>query len=94
VSALLVLTIFCAIKHNHAVPAIVVFTKYDKLATAAFGEAGDDIDGFSDEEVWRYMKNKAKEAAETLCICPWRKEVGKVPLMVSSGPLYFLMPIA
>ncbi|KIL65044.1 hypothetical protein M378DRAFT_178576 [Amanita muscaria Koide BX008] len=65
------------------IPAIVVFTKYDKLATVALGEAGDDIDGFSDEEVWRYMKNKAKEAAETLCICPWRKEVGKAPLMVS-----------
>ncbi|KAM6495044.1 hypothetical protein JOM56_009667 [Amanita muscaria] len=68
---------------GRSIPAIVVFTKYDKLATVALGEAGDDIDGFSDEEVWRYMKNKAKEAAETLCICPWRKEVGKAPLMVS-----------
>lgn len=68
---------------GRSIPAIIVFTKYDRLATAALGETGDDIDGFSDEEVWRYMKNKAKEAAETLCICPWRKEVGKVPLMVS-----------
>jgi hypothetical protein len=78
--------LFCGIKHEHAeLPAIVVFTKYDYLATRAMLAAGDAIDHLQEEELWHYSKGKANEDAENLCVRPWREAVGKVPLMVSSG---------
>jgi len=64
-------------------PAIVIFTKYDKLVTKAMAAAADAVAHLQDEEIWQYSKGKANEDAENLCIRPWREAVGKVPLMVS-----------
>jgi hypothetical protein len=73
------------IKYNHAeLPAIVIFTKYDKLVTNVMLLEGETVAHLSDEEVWQYSKCKAKEEVENLCICPWMEKFGTVPLMVSS----------
>jgi hypothetical protein len=78
--------IFCGIKYKHAeVPAIVIFTKFDRLVTNAMLAAGDAVAHMQDEERWQYSEDKANEDAENLCVRPWRDAVGKVPLMVSSG---------
>ena len=55
----------------------------------AFEAAEDTVAHLPDEEIWQYSENEAKKTAEKLCIRPWREAVGKVPLMVSSGQLYF-----
>jgi hypothetical protein len=80
--------LFCGIKYKHTeLPAIVIFTKYDKLVTKAMLAAGDDVAHLQDEEIWQYSEVKANEDAENLCVRPWKEAVGKVPLMVSSGQL-------
>jgi hypothetical protein len=75
--------LFSGIKCNHPeLPAIIIFTKYDKLVTSA--TASGAVDHLDREQMWQYGENKASEAVENLCIRPWREAVGKVPLMVSS----------
>jgi len=54
--------------------------------------AGDAVVHLKREERWRYGEGKASEAAENLCIRPWRETAGKVPLiLVSSAQLYLLI---
>jgi GTP-binding protein EngB required for normal cell division len=65
-------------------PAIVIFTKYDKLVTKAILEAGPAKAHLRDEEMWQYGKDEANKDAKNLCIRPWREAVGKAPLMVST----------
>lgn len=78
--------LFRDMRYSHTgLPAIVIFTKFDKLVTNAMMAAGDAIAHLQDEEIWQYTKRKAFEDAEHLCIRPWKEAVGKVPLMVSSG---------
>jgi hypothetical protein len=80
--------LFCGIKYKHAeLPAIIVFTKFDKLVTKAILVAGDAADHLQEEERWQYGEVEANKDAENLCVRPWREAVGKVPLMVSSGQL-------
>ena len=74
--------LFSGIKCGHAeLPAIIIFTKYDKLVTDVIPSTVDFKDR---EEMWRYGENKASEDFKNLCIRPWQEAVGKVPLMVSS----------
>jgi len=47
-------------------PAIVIFTKYDKLVTKAMSAAGDAIDYMEVEEAWQYCKGEASEDVERL----------------------------
>jgi hypothetical protein len=61
-----------------------MFTKYDKLVTTEIFPALDIIGHLNEEEIWQYGEDKARKTFENLCIGPWRKAVGKVPLMVSS----------
>jgi len=65
-------------------PAIIVFTKFDKLVTKAILVAGDAADRLQEEERWQYGEVEANKDAENLCVRPWREAVGKVPLMVST----------
>lgn len=56
------------------------------------GMGGDAIANLQDEEeFWQYGEVNAIKAAENLCIRPWREANGKVPFMVSSAQLHFLM---
>jgi hypothetical protein len=80
----------CVIRYHHAVPTIVVFTKYDQLVTTAMMEAGAPS---NKKKKWQYGEDKAGEAVENLCIRPWRETLGKVPLVVSSAQLYLLLLI-
>lgn len=80
--------IFCSIKYKHAeLPAIVIFTKFDRLVTNAMLAAGNAVTHMQDEERCHYSEGKANEHAENLCVRPWRDAVDKEPLMVSSGQL-------
>jgi hypothetical protein len=83
--------LFSGTKCNHTeLPAIIIFTKYDKLVTSATQSGANHSDK---EKMWQYGEKKASEDFEKLCIRPWREAVGEVPLMVSSKQLYLLMLI-
>ncbi|KAF8521772.1 hypothetical protein BU17DRAFT_87676 [Hysterangium stoloniferum] len=69
-------------------PAIIIFTKYDRLVTTAIWEDSDAADRLDKEGKWQKGEHKASKAFENLCIGPWREAVGKVPLMVSTHPRY------
>jgi hypothetical protein len=56
-----------ALKHRHAVPLIVVFTKYDVLVTRIIFR---DTQSGSDEQVQENAEREANRAFEELCVVP------------------------
>ena len=64
-----------ALKYRHAVPLIVVFTKYDMLVTEIIYEG--DLDG-STEQGWQNAEREAEMVFKELCIGPFTKAIDKV----------------
>jgi len=64
-----------ALKYRHAVPLIVVFTKYDILVTRKIRRAarGGDV-----EQVWKNAESEADKEFEELCVGPFTKDIDKV----------------
>ena len=86
--------LFRVLRRDHAVPTIVIFTKYDKYITTAIRKGGKDIAHLDDKRRWKYGEAKASKAVEEKCIGPWKEKFGKVPLVVvSSAQSYLLMLI-
>jgi hypothetical protein len=83
--------LFCVLKRDCAVPAIVIFTKYDMFVTSAIGAGGDDVAGLDGKQIWRYGEVKAREAVESQCFRPWRETLGEVPLVMVSGTQSYLL---
>ena len=59
-----------ALKYRHAVPLIVVFTKYDMLVTEIIYEG--DLDD-STEQGWQNAEREADKVFEELCIGPFHE---------------------
>ena len=64
-----------ALKYRHAVPLIVVFTKYDMLVTEIIFKG--DLDD-STEQGWQNAEREADKAFERLCIGPLTKAIEEV----------------
>ena len=64
-----------ALKYRHAVPLIVVFTKYDMLVTEIIYEG--DLDGGT-EQGWQNAEREAEMEFKELCIGPFTKAIDKV----------------
>jgi hypothetical protein len=56
-----------ALKYRHAVPLIIVFTKYDMLVTRIIFRA---TRSGSDEQVWENAEREANSVFEELCVVP------------------------
>jgi hypothetical protein len=74
------------LRFRHAVPLIVVFTKYDFLVTRMIRRAPR---GGSTEEVWENAEREANKEFEVLCVDPFVDEVlnKKVPNANRSVPI-------
>jgi hypothetical protein len=64
-----------ALKYRHAVPLIVVFTKYDMLVTRKIRRAAR---GGSTEQVWQNAEREANQEFEVLCVGPFTKAIDQV----------------
>ena len=64
-----------ALKYRHAVPLIVVFTKYDKLVTDVIYDG--DLDD-STEQGWQNVEREAEKKFEELCIGPFTEAIDEV----------------
>ena len=64
-----------ALKYLHAVPLIVVFTKYDMLVTPIIRRAAR---GGSTEQIWQNAEREANKLFEASCIGPLTKAIDKV----------------
>jgi len=64
-----------ALKYRHAVPLIVVFTKYDKLVTDVIYDG--DLDD-STEQGWQNVEREAEKLFEELCIGPFTEAIDEV----------------
>jgi len=77
-----------ALKYRHAVPLIVVFTKFDMLVTQIIRRAPR---GGSAEQAWQNAEMVANEKFEELCVGPFTKAVDelnkKVPNVNLSVPI-------
>ena len=63
------------LRFRHAVPLIVVFTKYDLLVTRMIRRAAR---GGSTEQVWQNAEREANKDFEVLCVGPFMKAVDEV----------------
>ena len=61
--------------YYHAVPLIIVFTKYDMLVTPIIRRAPR---GGSTEEVWQNAEKEADKKFEELCVGPFKKAIDEV----------------
>jgi hypothetical protein len=64
-----------ALKCSHAVPLIVVFTKYDMLVTPLIRRA---VRGGSTEQVWQNAEREANKVFEELCVGYITKAINEV----------------
>jgi hypothetical protein len=64
-----------ALKYRHAVPLIVVFTKYDMLVTPIIRRA---VRGGSTEQVWQNAEREANKVFEELCVSYITKAIDEV----------------
>jgi hypothetical protein len=62
--------------YRHAVPLIVVFTKYDMLVTPIIRRAAR---GGSTEQVWQNAEREANKVFEELCVGYITKAIDEVP---------------
>jgi hypothetical protein len=90
VSALLC-DLFCVLIRDDAVPAIVIFTKFDMFVTTAMGAARDRIANWDNEKRWKYGEDKARQDVEDRCFRPWKERLGEVPLVVVSSAQSYLL---